>query len=358
MFFFSILYYYLGPFRWITSIYYFICFPSIIFLRNFKVIDVFIAIYIVTFLGVKFIQTGDIAACILYLRLYWGFIGFYYFFRIQSFKYVEFFFMVGAYLTIIEFFLIRIYPGLTGLLLNYDGTFENMVEGWGFFGGVHSFGGNRSITGVLMLSVYVYFDLNKEKFSTKNRYIAGVAALITFSASAWLIFIFYYLARRANKLIFPVVLILMIPSVIYLSNIWGKLSYSYIDAVYDVKSEEINKNMEYLHENSLSYFFGTSHVESENDQVKGFGLLVGDFSYLDFYLRNGIIGVIIFAMFAASYINKYNFAMVLLLITGTFHYHVIFSFPGQIFFAYFLSLNKKEETLNSLQIAYSTSKTF
>jgi len=354
MFFFSILYYYLGPLRWLTSIYYFICFPAIIFQRKFKVIDVFIAIYLVAFLAVKFIQTGDIAACILYLRLYWGFIGFYYFFRIQSLKHVETFFMSCAYLTILEFFLIRIYPGLTDLLPNYDGTFENMVEGYGFFGGVHSFGGNRSITGVLMLSVYVYFDLNKEKFNAKNRYIAGAAALITFSASAWLIFICYYLARRANKFIFPVVLILMSIGVIYLSNIWGRLSYGYIEAVYDVKNEEINKNLEYLHENNLSYFFGTSHVESENNQVKGYGSLVGDFSYLDFYLRNGIMGIIFFIIFAASYMNKHNFAMLLVLIAGTFHYHVIFSFPGQIFFAYFLSLNKKEETFNSIQIANST----
>lgn len=354
MFFFSILYYYLGPLRAITSIYYFICFPSILFQRKYRIIDVIIVIYLVTFLVVKFVQTRDLTACILYLRLYWGFIGFYFFFRLQNLKHSESFFMVCAYLTIIEFVLIRIYPSLQGLLPNYDGTFETMVDGYGFFGGVHSFGGNRSVTGVLMLAVYVYFDLNKEKFSAKNRYIAGAAALITFSASAWLIFIFYYLARRANKLIFPIVLILMSISIIYVSNIWGRLSYGYIDAVYDVKAEEINNNMGYLRENNLSYFFGTSHVEAENDQVKGYGNLVGDFSYLDFYLRNGLLGVIIFVLFAASNMNKYNFAILLVLIAGTFHYHVIFSFPGQIFFAYFLSLNKKEETLNRLQIANST----
>jgi len=354
MFFFSILYYYLGPLRGLTSIYYFICFPSILFQRKLRMVDILVAIYLVTFLIVKFIQTGDITACILYLRLYWGFIGFYFFFRIQSLKHAVTFFMVCAYVTIAEFLLIRIYPALTGILPNYDGTFETMLEGYGFFGGVHSFGGNRSVTGVLMLAVYVYFDLNKEKFSAKKRYIVGAAALLTFSASAWLIFIFYYLARRANKLIFPVALGLMVISVIYLSDVWGRLSFDYIDAVYDVKSDEIDKNMEYLHESNLSYFFGTAHIESENDQVKGYGNLVGDFSYLDFYLRNGIFGVIIFVLFAASNINRYNFAMVLVLIAGTFHYHVIFSFPGQIFFSYFLSLNKPEETLNKFQLANST----
>jgi hypothetical protein len=354
MFFFSILYYYLGPLRGLSSIYYFICFPSILFQRKINIIDFLITIYLIAFLVVKFVQTGDITACILYLRLYWGFIGFYFFFRIQRLKYAETFFMICAYLTISEFFLIRIYPGLTALLFNYDGTFESMIDGYGFFGGVHSFGGNRSVTGVLLLAVYVYFDLNKVKFSAKKRYIVGAASLITFSTSAWLIFIFYYLARRANKLIFPIVLALMAISVIYISNIWGRLSYEYIDAVYDVKAEEIDKNMKYLHENNLSYFFGTAHIESENDQVKGYGNLVGDFSYLDFYLRNGILGVVIFVLFAASTLNKYNFAMVLVLIAGTFHYHVIFSFPGQIFFAYFLSLNKQEETLKKLQLANST----
>jgi hypothetical protein len=354
MFFFSILYYYLGPLRGVTSIYYFICFPSVLFQRKYKLMDVLITIYLVAFLAVKFIQTGDITASILYLRLYWGFIGFYFFFRIKSLKYAEYFFMLSAYVTIVEFVLIRIYPGLTGLLPNYDGTFETMVEGYGFFGGVHSFGGNRSITGVLMLAVYVYFDINKDKFSEKNRYIVGIAALITFSASAWLIFIFYYLIRRANKLIFPIALILMSIGVIYLSNVWGRLSYGYIEAVYDVKADEINKNLGYLHENNLSYFFGTSHVESENDQIKGYGNLVGDFSYLDFYLRNGILGVIIFVLFAASNMNKKNLAILLVLIAGTFHYHVIFSFPGQIFFAYFLSLKNNENTLNKFQIANNT----
>jgi hypothetical protein len=343
MFFFSIFYYYFGPFRWLTSFYYFICFPSIIFQKKFKLIDIFIFIYIVTFLGVKFIQTGDIIASFLYLRLYWGFIGFYYFFRIYNLKYAENIFLVCAYLTIFEFFLIRIYPGLISILPNYDGTFENMVEGYGFFGGVHSFGGNRSVTGVLMLAVFVYFDRNKEKFSTKKRFVTGVSALITFSATAWLIFIFYSLAKRINKLIFPISLFFMTIGVIYVSNIWARLSFSYLEAVYDIKIDQINSNLEYLQENYLSYYFGTSNIKSENSQVEGYGSLVGDFSYLDFYLRNGVVGVFIFLLFSLSNINKFNFAMVLVLIVGTFHYHVIFSFPGQIFFAYFLSLNTADK---------------
>ncbi len=338
----------------ISFIYYVVSFPAIFFQQRFRIIDLLIGIYLITFLFIKYIQTGDILASILYFRLYWGFVGFYFFFRIRTLKYAKQLFMMCAYITLIEFILIRFSPSLTGILPNYDGTFDDMLSGYGFLGGVHSFGGNRSVTGVLLLAVYVYFDLNKDRFSARNRYIIGLASLITFSASAWLIFIFYFLVRRSNKLIFPIALGFIAVGVVYLSSVWSRLSLGYIDAVYEVKVDEINKNISYLYESNLSYLFGTAHVESENDQVKGYGNLVGDFSYLDFYLRNGILGVIIFALFTGSSMNRYNFAMLLVLIAGTFHYHVIFSFPGQIFFGYFLSLNKSVESIKSHQLAHST----
>lgn len=210
------------------------------------------------------------------------------------------------------------------------------------------------MTGVLLLSVYIYFDRDKIKFSSTKRYVMGIASLITFSTTAWLLFVFYYLLKRANKLIFPLILIIVSIGMIYLSEFWGRFSIGYIEAVYDIKVDEINNNIEYVLSSKLSYLFGTSYVQSENAQVKGYGNLVGDFSYLDFYLRNGIVGVIIFSLFSYFNLNKYNFAMVLILIIGTFHYHVIFSFPGQIFFAYFLSLNKKDKNLNLPQLANNT----
>ncbi|MBC8052948.1 MAG: hypothetical protein H7Y13_07775 [Sphingobacteriaceae bacterium] len=295
-----------------------------------------------TFISVKYIQTNDFTATLLYLRLYWGFLAFYFFFRIWKLKNAEFIFMFCAYLTLTEFIAIRIYPNLTNILPNYDGTFEDNFIASGFFGGVHSFGGNRTVTGVLMLSIYVYFDTNREIFSKRNRYIAGLASLLAFSTTAWLIFIVYLLSKHVRSLIFPIVLALMAGVIIYVSTFWSRLTWEYISAVYEFKADEIAKNMSHLYADRLSLFFGTSYVESESNEVKGYGMLVGDFSYLDFYLRNGVVGVIIFIMISLANINRYNLPILVVLIIGTFHYHVIFSFPGQIIFAYFLTIRTED----------------
>jgi hypothetical protein len=355
MLFLTLLYYYLGPARVITSIYYFFYFPKFIFLKNISIAEILSIIYLFVFVIVKYIQTGDIIASFLFLRLYWGFFAFYFFFRIKPYKNYKNFFVFCAYLTILEFILIRLIPNLTSILPNYDGTFNNMIESYGILGGVHSFGGNRSVTGVLLLSAYVFFDQNKDEFKASDKYLILCSSLITFSATCWLLFFAYLLIKRANKLIFPFILALVLGVFIYVSSIWGRISLEYIVAVYDIKEIEIGENLKYLNENNLSYFFGTSYVESNSAEIKGYGNLVGDFSYLDFYLRNGVLGVVIFLFILLSNFRRENSPMLLILVAGTFHYHVIFSFPGQVIFAFFLMLEKPKEKLNKFQFANSTS---
>ena len=99
-------------------------------------------------------------------------------------------------------------------------------------------------------------------------------------------------------------------------------------------------NFEFLTENFLSLLFGTAKIVTNSLEVESYGMLVGDFSFLDFFLRNGLIGLIFFIYFVYSNVNKNNFIVIVFLLISTLPYHVIFSFPGQMFFAYFLSLTE------------------
>tara|TARA_B100000242_G_C42835142_1_gene387953 strand:- start:30 stop:278 length:249 start_codon:yes stop_codon:yes gene_type:complete len=67
----------------------------------------------------------------------------------------------------------------------------------------------------------------------------------------------------------------------------------------------------------------------------------GDFALLGFFKSNGILGLVILLTIIYSNINRFNYLPILIMIVFSLHYYIIFSGPGQLIFAYLLSINQK-----------------
>ena len=345
MYLLTLLYYYLGFFRVAFSLYYIAGFASIFRNRNIKIFEFFTLLFIFSYILVKYYQTGSFVASSLYIRLYWGFIFLYFLFKYLKLKNPKFFFITCALVTIFEYIAIRYDLSLTKTLLNYDGTFDRQVEFLGLIGGVHSFGGNRTVTGSLMLAAYIFFDNHKEFTRSKIKYLMLFSSIICFSGTAFILLVLYFLYKNYRNKYLPLLIIPFSFLVVYLQSIWTRISWKYIEVLYDYKAKQITDHIPFLIEDYLSLFFGTSKILSESEEVSSYGILIGDFSFFDFLLRNGLIGLVFIIFFVFKTINKKNFLPVIFILTSTLHYHVAFSFPGQVFLAYFLNI-KDEEKIN------------
>jgi len=340
MYVLSLLYYYLGSVRVIFSLYYAVGWVLIFSKERIKRVEFLTLLFVFLYVIVKVFQTGSFVAPLLYIRLYWGFIFLYFLCRRFKLKDPASFFIICAVLTIVEYIAIRVNLSIKDILLNYDGTFDRQVEYLGLIGGVHSFGANRTVTGSLMLAAYIFFDTRKEYYSPKIKYLMLFSSFICFSGTSFILMVVYFLYKKSKSKIIIILLPLLAVGVFFLQSIWTRIQWKYIEIIYIYKSKQIMDNFEFLTENFLSLLFGTAKIVTNSLEVESYGMLVGDFSFLDFFLRNGLIGLIFFIYFVYSNVNKNNFIVIVFLLISTLHYHVIFSFPGQMFFAYFLSLTE------------------
>lgn len=335
MFFISYLYYYLGSLR-VISIFAYLTSLRKFFLKRKSIIDVIIIIYIFGIFILNIFRL-DILASSFYIRLFWGYIFFYYYFKniYINFNSIIFWFSI---LTVLEFILVHLYPNLTEILWNYrtDEGYANLRDVNGIFTGAHSFGGNRTVSGVLLLSIHIYAVQNKLKY----KLLSFVAFICSFSTTAFLLYLFYLLFRLPKALS----IILIIASfyfLILLNEIYYRFSFEYVSFIFfEYKLDQINLAIDLLSNNLIYTFFGNMHTKTNSLEVNNFGLNFGDFLLLDFTVLFGISGIIFLVLFFFSKINKFNFFTLIILFLGTVHYHVIFSFPGQILTGYFLSRNK------------------
>ena len=74
----------------------------------------------------------------------------------------------------------------------------------------------------------------------------------------------------------------------------------------------------------------------------------GDFQLVSFLEVNGVVGLVVLLLAILLNVNKNNWLPVSILLLGILHYGVMFSFPGQFMFGFFLAMGKGDR-LVSLQ---------
>lgn len=272
------------------------------------------------------------------LRLNFGFLVFYYFFRSIERPHIESLTIVLSLATVFEYVLIRMFPFLIDVMPNYaDKTFF-YSQTQHITGGVHSFGGNRTVSSVILLSLFVYLENVNDK--RRFRYLPLVASVLCFSgAGATLTFAYFIWKYRKKWILAPIVIILAAILTSTGEFSWGKFSIDYFPYLYDHKYAQILRAGDILGGDITNYLFGAgdSSFAKYSKEIAGYGSAFGDFLVLDFFVRFGILGMaIIFSLFVTS-ANKQTVLPILILFAGTFHYHVIFSTIGQLVLGYLLA---------------------
>ncbi len=342
----AFLYYYFGDFRVIALISY--LFALVICIYDFSKERGLEKGGILFFLGALFILYSLIYentyGLIYAFRLNFGFILFIVAFQSVRTPKVESIALILALLTIVEFLIITIFPFFIELLPNYNNilaeTFSTV--------GVHSFGGNRTVTGVLLLSIYIYLEQIQEKSIVKQ--ITLLASMLCGSGTAYALLLVYIGFKGFNKIKYLIAFFGC--AVLFLIFEYNKLillekfNIDYIKFLLDYKFDQIkdlNSRMQVE-----SYFFGIGNQAFGNPSlaVDEYGSLYGDFLLLDFMARYGILGIISLLYFIFCFTNKISFIPILIIALGTLHYHVLFSTPGQVIVAVLIVDSIKRVNLN------------
>lgn len=314
------IYYYLGPAAFAS---YFLIGRSLFCRFSFSgvVFGLMFLAYTLVLIGVNGFVDG-----LYIIRLYWGFVLFYLIFKSKVPLQVDELLIFLAGLTVIEALLIN-----TVISANLLPNFPS-IEASSHFASVgnyqrpYSFGGSASVTSVILVAL-----LAGARLGWWGKALVVFANVISMSGSGFFALFIYFLARVPRK-----ALLLIIPAIIFAvySSEFDKISVDYLLYLLDFKFEQIKDGY-----SSEFLFLGMPMQASD-------GLAGGDFAALTFLQYNGLVGVFIFLWFLILNLNKNNWLPILILSAGTFHYGVIFFFPGQLALGYFLNVKSKSEFIS------------
>ena len=320
MIYLPFLYYYLGPFSPIIFITYFLFIFKKIKLKKHNII--IIVLLLVHFIRILFVN--DFPESLNVIRYYWGFLFFYLFFISIDFKFskrILFFFVLA---TLLETILIN-----TIVSASILPNFPNPEDAWSHFASEgsyqrpYAFGGNATILSVLLVSF-----LFLVKFSKFQKIFVILSIILSASGTGIIALAVYFI--NLFKWYFNILFIFLFSIFIY-SGIFVKISFDYIQGIYLYKIFQITNEF-----SPSALIWGTN----SKDALRQLG---GDFSFLSFLEYNGLIGLLIFVLIVVfSTVNRTKKPLFILILCSL-HYGVIFSMPGQLIFAYFLSINNSKD---------------
>lgn len=286
----------------------------------------------------------------LIFRFFLGFIPIYYFFKIYKTRInISLFIYLLCYAIILEAFLINtvISPTLLG---NYPSqeVFEisHQTSFLGFYQRPYGIGCNSTITSSI-LSLSLFF-LRKEVTFYKlkwNKWIdvlTLVAILLLASGTGFFLYIIYVFYRynliSLKKSLLGILIGYILWGIITNIDLMGaesilkKISLEYINLLIEFKQEQMVETINEL--NSTSLIIGSDFSNSPL-------LLWNDFAIRDFFHTFGFMGIIVFCIFILCRLNNYNKVFIVIAIISLFHYGSIFSFSGQLLFAYILKYSEE-----------------
>lgn len=199
----------------------------------------------------------------------------------------------------------------------------------------YGFGGNATVTSVLLIALggILYAGRFMRDIATLGLATSGTGFLTLLLKSA--------LMLKARHLLIGAAIFVVIYSTVWVGvlesgvldaySAFGKFSLDYIGVLLDVKYEQYQSVM--ARTNDFQLVFGQPFTE--------LSLRTGDTQLLDFFTFNGLFGVGMLVLIVVKCMNKTNRVPLFLVLVATSHYQVIFSLPGQILFAWLLTVGTR-----------------
>ena len=200
------------------------------------------------------------------------------------------------------------------------------------FARAYGFGGNASVTSVLLIALGTILYAGK--------YMRDIVTLGLATSGSGLVILLIKLTLAIKKrymfltmgslvvLFFGILGVTLNIGSTYDIGAFSKFSVTYFDYLIDFKYEQYLNVMEKT--NELQLIFGRDFMSSS--------IRTGDFQALDFLAFNGLFGAGMLILVVVKFMNKYNRVPLLCVLIASFHYQVIFSLPGQILFAWLLTV--------------------
>jgi hypothetical protein len=214
-------------------------------------------------------------------------------------------------------------------------------------GGVHSFGGNRTVSGIILLSIFVFLESTQPQ--RRFRYLPLVSSLITASGTVYALYFIYLLIKYRAKFYKSIFVLMILIFIIFFNEqdefLINKFNSDYLVFLGGYKYDQI---LEYLARSDIFdriFGMGSGAFVSMSKEIKDYGSAYGDFIFLDFFARFGVVGFLILIFLVIFFARGNVILPISLLIAGTLHYHIIFSSPGQVIGAYFFVYAMREARL-------------
>ena len=332
--FFAFFYNYIGPISVFAYLY------SLIKTRWRLPVKDWLFLFTLSMFFVVSVLVSSFVDSVMTYRFYWGFFIFYLYFRTRYHQFdlksllVLMLIMIaveGALVnTIVDASNLPNYPDKETAATHFSDTWQR----------IYSFGGNSSVTGVLIVTVLSV--VNAGLFLI---FCTLVTVFFIGSGSGGFAFIFYLLYRLnlKNIIVFLGLMIYVWLAIVPNIEMLYKISPYYIDLLVDLKKLQI---LQILNEaSSMDILIGTNSAID----------MGGDFLWANFFKIYGISGVILMLFIILSNINRLNVIGILLVLIMTSHYFVLFSLPGQLIVGYLLAMRQTMNGYNDADFKVSDS---
>jgi len=321
--FFAFFYYFIGAISIISYFYALLKTKWILSVKNWLFLITLFLLFILSSL-----LSGFLESLVVY-RFHWGFVVFYLYFLSSPHKFNFLSLLVlMLVMIVIEGVLVNTVVNAINLPNYTDRGVYHATETWQR---VHSYGGNSSVSGVLLVVV-----LSIVRSGLLLILSAPIVFFFTASGSGILIYIFYLVYRLTFMKSFMLASLLLLMYFVFVNDIdmLAGISPDYINSLIKLKQEQIVSKVSNM--SVVDMLIGTSRIDNRG----------GDFLWLSFYVCHGFLGAALMALMIFSNINKNNIFGVLAIVLMTFHYFILFSLPGQFIFGYLLALksNCEKET--------------
>lgn len=290
----------------------------------------------------------------LMFKFYWGFIVFYYYFKLSNYKFdFLLFFWLTVIITIVDFALINTIVPLE-MMKNIPKTHAGIISLESkllFFN--RSYGlasmptSSATILVVLLAGLYIQ---QRDDFRNYHILITILPLICLGSGTGFLLFLFFVFMRFKlyKGLRFNIgVLFLLLFSYfvtkqsINVDSVFRRLSINYFDRLIQLKSEQITDVLKLLNHSLFETLFGFNYSSSMNIRM------MSDFGWIDLLECYGLFGVFSFILFLVLK-RKLAYLPILIFVLGYFHYPALGSIPGQILFASLLIFKPNDK--NELEL--------
>jgi hypothetical protein len=269
-----------------------------------------------------------------WFRFYFGWMIFFVLFSLNDFQVNSRNLLTLICLFSITEFLLTNMGVTDSFLLVFSETEENVTQFFNCCSRSYGFSLNASVTSVIALALYSRIPYYEQpKYSGVLLFILLV---LSASITGFLIYLLVVFFKLRSVIRFPILLSTALALIFVSIQIWSVFDFTIAEERFTLSYIQIVAEIKFAQATNLLSRAGMFIDTGNSFEV------TGDFALLDFVRRYGFLLSFLSSLLIFSKLKRQNSKPILIMLIGTLHYPVIFSFTGQMLFGYFLAEIKEK----------------